>query len=160
MKLSTKTKLIGVAAIGLWIVASVSGVFDRPISASRPSPDGSKVAMLAETPKWIPSIDRNFDFAIKDKKTGIRKVVFKSPDEGAAGTERFIWSKNSTHVLLVGRNFSLDQKLQLQTGESVYILFNVDNGQIACNASQRPDYPRVTKEELDKIEFEEPLGLQ
>jgi hypothetical protein len=50
--------------------------------------------------------------------------------------------------------------LQLRTGETVYLLYDVDDGKIACNSSQAIEYPRITMDELETIEFEEPLELQ
>jgi hypothetical protein len=141
-------------------VARPYGIFNGPISASRPSPDGSKVAMLIERPWWRPYIDRNFDLAIKRSWIGMRSIVFTSPDERILGTERFIWSKDSKHVILVGKKFFGMPMLQLRTGETVYLLYDVDDGKIACNSSQAIEYPRITMDELETIEFEEPLELQ
>lgn len=117
-----------------------------------PSPDGAKTAELFEEPDGF---DRHFGVRIVFAGKPASIAVYHSPDEGSPGSERFIWSLDSSTVLLVGRHFSVDPDVRTSAGESVYLLFDINNRRLWSNARQRPNLPRITAELLEKIPFTE-----
>lgn len=115
------------------------------------SPDEKQQVMLLE--RSVPHIDRNFQIRLNGD------IIFLSPDEGRPrGSERFLWSRDSSNLLLVGRHFFIakDLDVELTTGESLYLLYNVPTQQIWCNASQVGN-DRFDFEDIADIEFGESL---
>lgn len=72
------------------------------IAVSAPSPDGQVVAELVETGLFV---DRHFLVRLTTYWLGflpVSREIYESPDEGPRGGERFLWSRDGRHVLLVG----------------------------------------------------------
>jgi hypothetical protein len=139
---------IGVALLSFYLGLTPAR---RRMTTMLLSPDEKQQAMLLEKP--VPSIDRNFSIRLN------RDTIFLSPDEGSPrGSERFLWSRDSSYLLLVGRRFFIanDLDVELTTGESLYFLYNVSTKQIWCNASQ-VRHERFDFEDIADIEFWEPL---
>ena len=101
------------------------------------SPDQRLRAVLLDRPHF-PSVDRNFVVRIEETE-GVSREVFMSPDESPSGigSERFLWSKDSTRLLLVGKRFWVREGVQLESGEFLYFLYDVPSGQVWCNSDHR-----------------------
>ena len=99
------------------------------------SPDDLLRIVLKERGTFL---DRNFDVLLESTDGRIAaKRVFSSPDEGRPiGSERFLWSNDGSHVLLVGRHFYVDPLIVAPNGETAYLLLRVRDGRQWCNASQ------------------------
>lgn len=147
--------ILGVVAlpiVGLIVADSL-----KEITTSLPSPDRRWRAILVDHPYRV-SIDRNFHVCIEDPD-GVSRTVFTSPDETplGIGSERFLWSNDSRRLLLVGRRFYLRQGVQLTTGESLYLLYDLPSGKTWCNSDQQG--PPFGPEELVGYDFGESLAL-
>ena len=60
-----------------------------------------------------------------------RAILYHSPDEGTPyGTERLIWSRDGTKLLLVGRHFFVKDDLFLDNGDQLYFLYVGRIGQV------------------------------
>ena len=148
------------AALGLTTGIAImwflfSGERDRTTVSSL-SPDDSIRARLVETsPTW--ALDRNFEVRLEYVKEHKTRIVFDSPDEGRpVGSERFIWSKDGTTLLLVGRHFYAAQTGPvLETGEQAYFLYHVPSRQGWCASAQPTAWPSLTDDALRGIEFTE-----
>jgi len=104
------------------------------------------------------SIDRNFQIRLEVLDSGATSVVFTSPDEGLpVGSERFIWSKDGTAFLLVGRHFALRDSITLATGEEAYFLYNLSSNRAWCNSRQQSAFPHFTRDMLHGIQFTETI---
>ncbi len=109
-------------------------------------------------------IDRNFRIKLTEfspspwgRDTTVQ--LFQSPDEGRPiGSERFIWSKDSQYVLLVGRHFFEQQVTgyRIPTGEIAYWLLHVPSRKVCCN-STLGGWTHFDANELREISFTEPV---
>ncbi len=129
-------------------------------TAMRLSPDGQH-RILMEDLRLFFQIDRNFRLTLElldhEEKNA---VVFRSPDEGSPiGTERFVWSSDSSHVLLLGREFFVREGSTLGNGEQLYFMLNLNTGEAWCNNSEQTKLPRFSKDEVRAVEWEFPLPL-
>jgi hypothetical protein len=117
------------------------------------SPDNRLLAVLLDRPH-SPSIDRNFEVHIEEVGGPSRKV-FVSPDESPSGigSERFLWSKDSKRVLLVGKRFWVREGVQLETGEFLYLLYDVPMHKVWCNSDH--EGPPFGADELAGYDFGE-----
>jgi hypothetical protein len=110
------------------------------------SPDDSLRLTLLERRL---DIDRNFQLTIEDVKSGRTRVIFRSPDEGRpVGSERVIWSADSSRFVLLGRHFYVKESANLSSGEQAYLLMDVPSGRIWCNAEQQSRYPGFEMKDL------------
>jgi hypothetical protein len=132
----------------------------RETTTSRLSPDETTLARLVETsPSW--AIDRNFAVRLESLVGGSSRTIFRSPDEGKPpGTERLIWSKDGTKLLLVGRHFFVKEDLFLDNGDQLYFLYDVPSGNFLVNSHERPDLPPLKAGTIEGIEFTEPIRLR
>ena len=65
-------------------------------------------------------------------------TLYRSHDEGRPeGTERLIWSKDGTKLLLVGRHFFVKEDLFLDNGDQLYFLY--DSGRPATPGATPAD---------------------
>ncbi len=110
---------------------------------------------LVEIGSHIPlNVDRNFELRLEELETGELHTIFSSPDEGRPiGSERFVWSTDSAHVLLVGRHFYGDDGIRVGCQERAYLLYHVPSQSIWLNSGEQ----KLTREHLERIEFAEPL---
>jgi hypothetical protein len=97
--------------------------------------------------------DRNFFLRVSDLETGTTTNVFYSPDEGGPGTERIVWSGDSSRLLLLGREFSVEERGRMPDGEQVYLLYDTKSGNLKCNATQQHRYGGFTHAELEAIHW-------
>lgn len=132
------------------------------------SPDEAYRVHLVESRPNLPlKLDRNFRVVLasldKDDKHEItRETVFTSPDEGRPiGSERFIWSKDSEYVLLVGKRFLVATDLPLGHGEQAYFLYHLPSKRSWTNAKQGSGkHGKLTEYELRQIDFAQPVALR
>jgi len=127
-------------------------------TTSLASPDQRLRAVLLDRPHF-PSVDRNFRVRIEETE-GVSREVFMSPDESPTGigSERFLWSKDSKRLLLVGKCFWVREGVQLESGEFLYFLYDVPSGQVWCNSDHRG--PPFGPNELAGYDFGESLTLK
>ena len=112
------------------------------------SPDEATRVWIVERSHWI---DRNFEVRVEDMKTQKMKTVFTSPDEGRPiGSERVVWSTDSSRFLLLGRHFYALPESRLPSGESLYLLHDQKSGKIWCNATQQQSFPPFSPNDLVK----------
>ena len=132
----------------------------RATTVTRLSPDETIRARLVETsPSW--HLDRNFRVQLDFLIEGTSTVILGSPDEGRpVGTERLIWSKDGTKLLLVGRHFFVKDDLFLDNGDQLYFLYDVPTGRGWCNADVPTRFPPLKAEMVDGVEFTEPIRLK
>ncbi len=154
-----------VAVLMAVILSAMMGWFVRgwpvglELSLRSLSPDDRwEVQLLEIRPKL--AIDRNFVLRVKDNKLGTSKDIFSSPDEGRPeGSERFIWSDDSTRFLLAGRHFFANTETPtLPNGDALYLMYDVKTGELWCNASQAHFKP-FTAADVELIRWREPLIL-
>ncbi len=142
----------GVTCIGIGWESSV--YFTERTTTSRLSPDETLRASLTERL----GVGRNFHIQIEDLVSGKTTTIFRSPDEGGPyGSERLIWSKDGTKLLLVGRHFFVKEDLFLDNGDQLYFLYEVATGRFWCNADGLADAPPLKLGLIEGIEFTEPV---
>lgn len=135
------------------------------VTTTRLSPGEKWRAILVELRGFM-QIDRNFRIRLEDRRnpgsSGIPcKIIFSSPDEGGPpGTERFLWSRDGEHLLLVGKHFLTVDNTCLTTGESLYFLYDVSRGEARCNAAQQSTLKPFSVSDIAGIDFGEKLRLE
>ena len=96
------------------------------------SPNDSVRVLLVERS----FIDRNFELRVQKRETAW-KTIFKSPDEGKpAGSERIVWSSDSSQFVLIGRHFiskEFSNNFKLQNGEILYLLYDLKENRLYCH---------------------------
>ncbi len=146
--------LTGALAIVLLLfIGAGMALFGVPhIAVSAPAPDGEVTAELVET-AWL--LDRHFLVRLTTYWLGVVPVtreIYDSPDEGPRGGERFLWSRDGRHVLLVGTQlFAIDEAC-LASGEALYLLVDRLTGTLRSNAAQTRG-PRFRLEDLAGMDF-------
>lgn len=147
----------------IYIYIGVIRIFIKPsfVSLTSLSPDSSISAQIVERGGF----DRNFQLKILDKNnvsSKKEKVIFSSPDEGRpVGTERILWSKDNRYLLLLGQHFYIrEESEQLENDEDLYLLYDIKNHKIWCNATQQSKYPNFSYSELEKINWDTALPKQ
>jgi hypothetical protein len=152
-----KRRLIYAAVVAL-VLAGLFAALRREETTSLLSPDQRLRAVLLDRPHF-PSIDRNFVVRIEETE-GVSRKVFMSPDESPTGigSERFLWSKDSKRLLLVGKRFWVREGVQLESGEFLYFLYDVPSGQVWCNSDRQG--PPFGPNELAGYDFGESLTLK
>jgi hypothetical protein len=152
--------LAGVAGFGLstayqWFTEGCGSV-----TTSRLSPDETTRASLVEsTPSW--TLDRNVSVRLEELARGGSVTIFRSPDEGKPpGTERLIWSRDGTKLLLVGRHFFVKEDLFLDNGDQLYFLHDRTSGKAWSNSAANTGFPPLKAELVNGIEFTEPVILK
>ena len=143
----------GVLATWVGVFTMVGGI--PHISVSSRSPDGAVVADVYET-DW--AVDRHFQVRLTRYWLGIipiRRVVYRSPDEGARGGERLLWSRDGRHLLLVGPHLFGTPDACLSSGDMLYLLVDGRTGAAASN-QYRTDlgYPRFSLHDIAAMEFD------
>ncbi len=122
------------------------------VTASASAPDGRMVVQLVDPARIL---DRNFIIRLRGP-SGWWRQIWSSPDEGLPGGERFLWSRDGRHVLLIGRNFFALPESCLSSGEFLYLHLDTSTGAVRNNATQSPG-PRFALADLASIEFTAPL---
>lgn len=144
--------------VALVIMAGIRVLIGIPyVGISVTSPDGRVVAELVET-DWF--IDRHFKIRLTTRWLGViprRQTLFRSPDEGARGGERLLWSRNGRYVLLVGPNLFAVAEACLASGDKLYPLADASMGSVRVNATQTR-HMRFSVEDLAGMGFTVPLA--
>jgi hypothetical protein len=144
--------LIG-CGLGWWLQSQ----FGERITVARLSPDETFRASLSERT----GTGRLFDVRIENLITRKTITVFRSPDEGGPyGSERLIWSKDGTKLLLVGRHFFVKEDLFLDNGDQLYFLYEVPTGRSWCNAEGLTGVAPLKAIVVEGIDFTEPVRLK
>jgi hypothetical protein len=126
------------------IIALISYVFlmmglgctRTTVSLTSKSPSGKWEVSLSE---HINYGDRNFDIFLKNTQNNTQKIIFTSPDEGGVGTEKIFWSRDNRAFMLCGKKFSISpkDKIKYKDDVEIYLLYDVEMGNIYCNATQK-----------------------
>lgn len=141
--------LVAAAAAGGYALRG-SALFDRPVTLTSLSPDDTLRVALIELPRF----DRNFQLRLQDTRTGKTRTVFESPDEGRPiGSERIVWSTDSSRFIVLGRRFRVRPSGILSYGEQAYLMMDVRSGQLWCNATQKTAHPGFGVAELRTIRW-------
>ena len=136
---------------GLVLLAKVFLGFST-VTASAAAPDGRMVVQLVDPGRLM---DRNFIIRLRGS-SGWWRQVWASPDEDLPGGERFVWSRDGRHVLLIGPKFFALPESCLASGEFLYLQLDTKTGAIRNNATQSTG-PRFALTDLAGIEFTAPL---
>lgn len=124
--------LISVGLFLGWLGFKFLKLSDRTI-INRLSPDDNLRIRLIER---LPDFDRQFYLKLEiiDEKP---KIIYQSRNENyPAGSERIIWSSDSSRFILVGRHFNVrisGNDVFLSTGEYIYLMYEITSGQLLCN---------------------------
>ena len=148
------TFLVG---IGIGIVMTVSMCRGRGerLTLTSLSPDDHLRVRLVEVSSG--RIDRNFELRLEDLAGRATKTLFRSPDEGMPeGSERIVWASDGSRFVLVGRHFFLRDGPHLATGESLYLMYNVETGGLWCNSPQSK-LPPFSLRDLEGTRWREPF---
>jgi hypothetical protein len=118
------------------------------VTASAAAPDGRMVVQLVDPGRLL---DRNFIIRLRGS-SGWWRQVWASPDEDLPGGERFVWSRDGGHVLLIGPKFFALPESCLASGEFLYLDLDTKTGAVRSNATQSKG-PRFTLADLTGLEF-------
>ncbi len=118
------------------------------VTASAAAPDGRMVVQLVDPGRLL---DRNFIIRLRGS-SGWWRQVWASPDEDLPGGERFVWSRDGRHVLLIGPKFFALPESCLASGEFLYLDLDTKTGVVRNNATQSKG-PRFTLADLTGLEF-------
>jgi hypothetical protein len=119
------------------------------------SPDRSHRIVVQE---GFRHIDRNFRILLVDRRTGARRVIFTSYDQSPSITqERFVWSTNSSKVVLLGDRYYVVPGSKLENGEIVFLMYDIEHDRLSCNTDHDRGFQRVSAQEVVEI-FGEDLG--
>jgi hypothetical protein len=152
--------------IALIIVASGCGksrLSPAPwLTVSKTAPNSFYVVELWDEPQGPGfSMDRHFNVVLRDSRANGETLLFKSPDEGGAGTERFAWSRDSRYFVLIGKNSGIETNAPLtrynsayNADEYAYLLYDTSERRLFCNASQDLTFPRFSIADLASKNFD------
>ena len=118
------------------------------VTVSAAAPDGRMVVQLVDRGRLL---DRNFIIRLRGS-SGWWRQVWASPDEDLPGGERFVWSRDGRHVLLIGPKFFALPESCLASGEFLYLDLDTKTGAVRNNATQS-NGPRFTLADLTGLEF-------
>jgi hypothetical protein len=148
--------LAGMAGLGVLLVWQYHAA--ERTTLTRLSPDETRRAILVEREHQF--VDRNFQIRLESLADGGTTILFRSPDEGGPyGTERLIWSKDGTKLLLVGRHFFVREDLFLDNGDQLYFLYDLPSGKAWSNSEQSL-LPPLKAVQVKGVEFTEPVVLK
>jgi hypothetical protein len=124
------------------------------------SPDHSHRVRLVEVSSSF-SGDKQNQIKLEDMASKNVAILFSWPDEGRPkGSERFLWSKDGTWFLLLGRQFILENPIVVNTLDEAYFLYHLRTRRAWCHSSQQTTYPHFTRAMLEAIPFTEPLEFE
>jgi hypothetical protein len=85
----------------------------------------------------FPIGDSHFEIQITSGNTNNAQVqtIYRSPDEGGV-TPRLLWSDDSRYLLVVGKNLGVGPKDGTDTGEWLYLLYDLKKNEVRCNSIQ------------------------
>ncbi len=146
---------------GLLLLLFAGWASREQVTTCRLSPDETLRVWLVEKHMGF-RLDRNFAIRLENLSNGETVALLPgSPDEGTPeGTERFLWSKDGTKVLLIGRHFFVREDLLLNNGDQAYFLHDVRSGRSWINAAYTDRFPPLTANLITGVEFTEPVVLK
>ncbi len=157
-----------------WVLGILAGINEDKFktTVARLSPNEAWIAELGEPQIWF-NPDRYVTIRLKrlydenhrplseHRPGGNWKFLYQSMDEGRPeGTERLIWSKDGTKLLVVGRHFFVKKDLFLDNGDQLYFLHDVPSGKGWSNADKSEGFPQLTAAMIEGVEFTEPVTLK
>lgn len=146
----------------LAVVATVLGMifFIRPRDiVVSDSPDGSQRIIVRERLRFV---DRNFRVVLVNRATGTERVVYTSDDQSPTNShERFVWSRDSSKVVLVGDRYFVVPESTLENGDVVFLLYDVTSDKLWCNEVHKRGFQRVSSQQLvddfgEDLKWEDP----
>ncbi len=147
-----------VAAFGVGV--GVGRIGRERSTVSRLSPDETIRARLVETSDPADPL-RTFSIRLERPGGGPDTVIFRSPDAGKPeGTERLVWSRDGSYLLLVGRHFFVRENMFLDNGDQVYFLHHVPSGRSWLNSAGPGGPPMLAAGQVQGVEFTEPMVLK
>jgi hypothetical protein len=124
----------------------VKPIIGERVSLTSLSPNEEFRTLLVELPSLT---DRNFEIRLQNVQKEIR-TIYRSPDEGKPyGSERFLWSTDSTQFALVGKKFisrKSPKLYQLESGETFYLIYDLKTNDLSCNV---PDEAKFACKPID-----------
>jgi hypothetical protein len=121
------------------------------------SPDGAHCVVVRER---VRHIDRNFYLVLVDQAAGKERVLYRSQDQKPTiKQERFVWSDDSSKVVLLGDKYFVHPESMLPSGEIVFLLYDLETDQVWCNEDHDQGYPRIAPREVLEI-FGERLEME
>jgi len=149
------------AAAGSLATIVVGWLRSEQVTTCRLSPDETLRVWLVELHSNL-KLDRNLAVRLENLKTQeTRDLLPFSPDEGTPeGTERFVWSKDGTKILLVGRHFFVRDDMMLEGGNQAYFIHDIQVGRSWINSADNDRFPPLTADLLAGVEFTEPVVLK
>lgn len=124
------------------------------VSLKSMSPDGRTQVEIVEI---TGRLDRNFYVRLTDVQRGIATNIFYSPDEGSPSTERIVWSRDSSRLLLLGREFFVEEQGRMPDGQQLYLLYDHKSGNLRCNATQQDRYGGFNRDDLATSDWSEQI---
>jgi hypothetical protein len=154
----SKVRTIAIWAAALLLAGVIGfglrgcGLFFPPTTLNSLSPDDTHRVTLVERRL---DIDRNFELRLENLTTGRTKTVFRSPDEGRpVGSERIVWSADSSRFVVLGHHFYIADSGKLASGELAYLMMELNTGKIWCNSEQQAEFPRFGLDDLTSISWD------
>ena len=150
------------ASVITFQVGYLVGLGRRPrATVLRLSPDERTRASLVEVGDGTGG-EREVSFRLE--RTSDRGEAFRldlpGVAGGVAGTERLIWSRDGTRVVLVGRHFFGHADLMLAGGDELFLLHDVTSGRTWINSAADLRLPPLTADQISGVEFTEPVVLK
>jgi hypothetical protein len=113
------------------------------------SPNGKYQIAVYQTARFI---DRNFDITLLDQHTGRKETIYRSNDQSPTiKSERFLWSADSSKVVLLGDSYYVDPGSELPNGETVFLMYDLVLKHLFCNADYANDYERIPADKVTQI---------
>ena len=153
-KFRSVIKTLVILLVGILLGAILE--YSRPVTLVSLSPNDRYQVQLIESNSFI---DRNFELRLEDLENNSWTTLFRSPDVGGPiGSERIIWSRDSSRFVLLGRHFDSTRGVPLlENGEIVYLMYDIPSMRLWCNSVQQRDYPGFGMEEIDEFEWQSEL---
>jgi hypothetical protein len=127
---------------------------------TRLSPDETALAELAGT-AWPSQPYRIVVIQLQAPLGNDPRTLYTSREQGLpAGTERLIWSRDGTMLLVVGRHFFVKEDLFLDNGDQLFFLHHLPSGRSWSNETGEDKVPPLTAEQVKGVEFTEPVVLK
>jgi hypothetical protein len=145
-----KAILVSLVVMALLVCGGCSP--ENVVSLTSISPDSLYKVELVE----LDNFDRNFSVRLTHVNSNVATNIFDSPDEGRPiGTERIVWSQDSSQFLLLGRHFYVVGNAKPDKREAAYLTYEIKTGRLRCNARQQNQYPNLTREDLKAVAWNE-----
>jgi len=108
------------------------------------SPDDKNRVLLVEPPNFI---DRNFEVRLQRQEENNFTQIFRSPDVyRPVGSERIIWSADSSKFGLFGRHLTDTKFLQdftIGNGEILYLVYDLNTKKAYCHRPISSKYDSI-----------------